>query len=71
MSEVWRLRNPNLNSGGGRETENETRDTVEIMKVDLMGLDGLPGNIQMREEQDKDCSLLDPTHNLKRGGKKT
>lgn len=45
MSEVWRLRNPNLNSGGGRETENETRDTVEIMKVDLMGLDGLPGNI--------------------------
>lgn len=34
MSIVRRLRDPNLDPGGGRETENETSDTVEIMKVD-------------------------------------
>lgn len=45
MSFVRRLRNPNLNPGGCRETENETSDAVEIMKVDLMGLDELPGDI--------------------------
>lgn len=36
--QVPRLRKSDLHSGGGCGTENEAEDTVEVMKVGLVGL---------------------------------
>lgn len=38
MSVLLTLRNPDLDSGGSSGTENEDRDTIVIMKMNLIGL---------------------------------